>query len=58
MFQRIFRMLYLSALLYIKKRLTYYYVCNTCIMVLLAYTHTEKTYFNGKHANIDTKALL
>jgi len=50
--------LYSSALLYIKKRLTYYYVCITRIMVLLAYTHTEKAYFNGKTTNIDTKALL
>ena len=58
MFQRVFRMLYLSALLYIKKRLTLYYVCNTCIMAFLPYTHTEKAYFNRKNTNIDTKALL
>ena len=54
----VFRMLYLSALLYIKKRLTYYYVCITLITALLAYTHTEKAYFNGKTTNIDTKVLL
>jgi len=54
----VFRMLYLSALLYIKKRLTLYYVCNTCIMAFLPYTHTEKAYFNRKNTNIDTKALL
>jgi len=41
----VFQMLYLSALLYIKKRLTYYYVCITLITALLAYTHTEKAYF-------------
>ena len=54
MFQRVFRILYLSALLCIKERLAYYYVCNTRITVLLAYTHTEKAYFNGKTTNIDT----
>jgi len=39
------QMLYFSALLYIKKRLTYYYDCITLITALLAYTHTEKAYF-------------
>jgi len=34
------------------------HVCNTRILVLLAYTHTEKAYFNGKTTNIDTKVLL
>jgi len=48
MFKRVFRMLCSSALLYIKKRLTYYYVYNTRTMVLLAYIHTEKAYWTGK----------
>ena len=52
MSQCVFRMLglYLSA--FVKNKMY------TRIMVLLAYAHTGKVYFNGEKTNIETKALL